>query len=274
MRVIGVLREDRRAIRCSSRQGGGCGARGGHVVQFGQLAAVVEAVAAFEAVQHGRHPPGEVLRAPHAAQADFGVSIQQVRGAGAIPASDRARENAHVGGGQIEAFGAGGRHDMRGVSGQEKAAILHRFRDEAAHGRHSFLKDRALIQTEIRQRFRSAAATLPKCGHPAIRQIFTGPALQVDAAELRAAHAKQSETALMIGSRSARGTQAGLRRGCRATRKGRLFRNSRSAPAGMEGRQIPWKPSHPPIKSHAISCALAAMLKSDAWRLTLEIVDL
>ena len=62
--------------------------------------------------------------------------------------ADRVRENAHVGGGEVESFGAGRRHDVRGIAGQEQASVLHRLRDEAAHRGDALLNDRAFIQAE------------------------------------------------------------------------------------------------------------------------------
>ena len=61
------------------RERGGGGARRSHLIEFRQLPAIIEAVAALEAVQHGRHPPGEMLRAPDAAQADLGIAFEQFR---------------------------------------------------------------------------------------------------------------------------------------------------------------------------------------------------
>ena len=47
------------------------------VVQFRQLAPVVERVVAVGPVQHRRHPPGEPLRAPGARQRPFGIGIEE-----------------------------------------------------------------------------------------------------------------------------------------------------------------------------------------------------
>src|ERR1039458_6282357 len=60
------------------REGLGCCSRTGHVVQFGELAAVVEGLLIREAVEHGSHPPREPLHFPDAAQADLRISIEQV----------------------------------------------------------------------------------------------------------------------------------------------------------------------------------------------------
>src|SRR5260370_41012138 len=67
------------------------------MLEFRQLAQVVESVARFRAMQHVGHPPGKVLCAPRAAEADFGVSFQQLRNAGAIKpaiACERMRTSA------------------------------------------------------------------------------------------------------------------------------------------------------------------------------------
>jgi hypothetical protein len=42
-------------------------ARAGDVVQFGELAALIEGIVVFEAVQHGSHPPRKALHFPDAA---------------------------------------------------------------------------------------------------------------------------------------------------------------------------------------------------------------
>src|SRR5215218_7503734 len=42
--------------------------RAGHQVELRELAAVVEFARLLEAVEHGGHPPGEVLRPPHPPQ--------------------------------------------------------------------------------------------------------------------------------------------------------------------------------------------------------------
>src|SRR5258705_10122725 len=54
-------------------------ARTGDVVEFGDLAALVERVVARKAVQHGSHPPGKSLHFPNAAQADLRVTFEQLR---------------------------------------------------------------------------------------------------------------------------------------------------------------------------------------------------
>ena len=45
-----------------------------------------------------------------------------------------ARQHAHIGDREVHALGAGRRHDMRGIAGEEQPAILHRLDGEAAHG--------------------------------------------------------------------------------------------------------------------------------------------
>src|SRR5690349_16227342 len=54
------------------------GARAGDVAELGELEAMVERVVAGCAVQHGRHPPGEMFDAPDAPEAGGGVRLQQV----------------------------------------------------------------------------------------------------------------------------------------------------------------------------------------------------
>src|SRR5580658_1262569 len=87
---------------------------------------------------------------------------------------------------------------MRGVSGQEKASMLHRLRDEAAHGRHAFLKDRTLVQAEPFAGLEPPLQLFPDAAVRPCGQVFVGPALQVNAAELRRAHAQQGEASFVV----------------------------------------------------------------------------
>ena len=85
-----------------------------------------------EAVQHRGHPPGEPLRPPDPAQRGRRVGVEQVGGVRAVEGADGPGEHVDVGGGEVQPLGAGRRHRMRGVAGQEQPAVLHRLADEAA----------------------------------------------------------------------------------------------------------------------------------------------
>jgi len=60
------------------RESLGCGSRTGHVIQFGKLAAMVEGILIWKAMQHGSHPPREPLHFPDAPQAHFRIGVEQV----------------------------------------------------------------------------------------------------------------------------------------------------------------------------------------------------
>src|SRR5271170_5277393 len=100
-------------------------------------------------MEHGGHPPGEALHLPYAAEAGLGVGVEQVAAAGGVEVRKGAGEDAHVGDSEIESFGTGGRHDVRGVSGEEELAVLHRFDYETSHASDAFLEHRAFLQLPI-----------------------------------------------------------------------------------------------------------------------------
>src|SRR5271169_1837148 len=100
-------------------------------------------------MEHGRHPPGEALYLPYAAEAGLGVGVEQVAASGGVEVRESAGEDAHVGDGEVESLGTGGRHDVRGVTGEEELAVLHRFDYEASHASDAFLEHRAFLQLPI-----------------------------------------------------------------------------------------------------------------------------
>ena len=83
-------------------------------------------------MQHRGHPPGKALGLPDAPQADCRVAFEQLHAAFAVDLEQDAVQRADVAGGQVEALGAGRRDDVRGITEQKQAAVLHRFDDEAA----------------------------------------------------------------------------------------------------------------------------------------------
>src|SRR5918995_3042230 len=109
---------------------------------------MLKLVAAVEAVQHGRHPPGEALCQPDAAHAGFGVPIEQVVVAGRVEAGECSGEDADVGDGEVHPLGSGRGDDMCGIPGEKEPTVLHWIYDEAAHRRDAsaFLADRSLLE--------------------------------------------------------------------------------------------------------------------------------
>ena len=60
-----------------------------------------------------------------------------------VPHGHLPQEDRDVGDRQVHALGAGGRHDVRGVAGEEQPAEAHRLGDEAAQRRDALLDRRA-----------------------------------------------------------------------------------------------------------------------------------
>ena len=77
--------------------GGSTGA--GDVIQLRQLASVVEGIVVVEAVEERRHPPGEALDLPDAAQAGLRISVKEVAATGGIEIGEGTGKNADVGDG-------------------------------------------------------------------------------------------------------------------------------------------------------------------------------
>ena len=87
-------------------------------------------------------PPREALGPPDAAQAALGVGVEAGVAAFAVVLDERAARELHVGGRQVQALGAGRRHDVARIAGQEQPAEAHRFGDEAAQRRDALLDRR------------------------------------------------------------------------------------------------------------------------------------
>ena len=105
----------------------------------------------------------------------------------------------HVAGGEVESLGAGRRHDVRGVAGQEHAAEPHRLGDETAQRRDALfdrrpgdeLVDRLLVQPSLQ--------FVPE---PVVRplvDVIVERALHVIAAAVRRAHGAERKSARMVG---------------------------------------------------------------------------
>ena len=70
-------------------------------------------------MQQRRHPPGEALRLPNPPETSLRITLQRRGRAGAVEHLDGARQHANVGEREIHPLGAGRRHDVGGVTGQE-----------------------------------------------------------------------------------------------------------------------------------------------------------
>src|SRR5215211_847171 len=179
------------------RQRGRRRRRRGDVRELRELQLHVERVAALEPVQHRGHPPREVLRAPDAAQDLRRVPRERRVVAAFVPGGERVGQDADVGHREVEPLRAGRRHDVSGVAGEEQAAELHRFDDEAPHSRHALLDDRAAIERPARE-LEPALELVPD---PLVRplvDLFVGPALEVQPGQRGRAHAVQREPTLVV----------------------------------------------------------------------------
>ena len=86
---------------------------------------------------------------------------------------------------------------MRGVPGEEKPAVLHRLGDEAAHAGDALLEHRPLgerpaVDPEPRLQLAPDAVVGP------LGDVLVGPALDIEARELRRAEAEEREAALVV----------------------------------------------------------------------------
>ena len=131
---LGVIGEEGKA-GVVLRQPGRAGLRRGDPAQLGELELLVERVAGR--VQHRGHPPREVRAPPHPPQGVVGVGVHQRRRPVDQPRGERAGEQRDVGDREVQPLGAGGRHDVRGVAGQEEPAVPHRGGHERPHRQHA-----------------------------------------------------------------------------------------------------------------------------------------
>ncbi len=139
-----------------------------------------------------------MLRAPHAFQTGRRIRVQQIRAVLPVTRGERFCEHTYIGDGEVHAFGAGRRHDVRGVAGKEQASVLHRLGDETAHRRDALLRDPAdarrpaVFAGEARLQLGPDAVVGP------LRDVFVGTALQIKTRHLRRTHAEERETAFVI----------------------------------------------------------------------------
>src|SRR5215207_2775313 len=171
--------------------------RRGDVGELRELELRVEGVASLEPVEHRRHPPGEMLRAPDAAQHLRRVARQAGVVALLEPGGERVGQDPHVGDREIESLRAGRWDDVGGVPGEEEAPELHGLDDEAPHPRDALLDDLAAVQRPALER----EAPLELVPDPLVRplvEVLVGPALEVQPREHRRAHAVQREPAIVV----------------------------------------------------------------------------
>ena len=191
-----------------------------------------------EAVQHRGHPPGEVLHPPDPAQARAPSS----RRAGsvppvAVPGRQRRGEHAHVGDREVQPLGAGGRHDVGGVAGEEQPAVAASARPRScACGVMPFSRIGPSVEAPAVAGGQPASAAPPRSGRPARRsRSSSGRHLEVEPGDRRASACCAGRTRARGTRRSARRTTAAPAPGCPARRTGSRARRSVSTPAGIAG---------------------------------------
>ena len=113
--------------------------------------------------------------------------------------AERLGQYADVGDGEVHALGAGGRHDVRGVAGQEQPAVAHRLGHEAAHAGHALLEHRALVEREARRPAAGGCPARPRSARrTSRRRRSSGRHLQVQPGDLGAAHASSSAKPFVV----------------------------------------------------------------------------
>src|SRR5215813_1406208 len=88
---------------------------------------------------------------------------------------------------------------MRGIAGQIEPPILHRLHHKASHTCNAFLQDCAFRQLPAVARSQASAKLTPDLLVAPAADVFIWIALQVEAADLRRAHAQQREAVFVMG---------------------------------------------------------------------------
>ncbi len=141
---------------------------------------------------------------------------------------------------------------------REQPAVLHRLDHEAAHRRDAFLQHLALC--ELARAAEPLVQLVPDARVRPVLDLLVVVALQIEPRQIGRAHGVERKAAVGVGIDQ---LVVGRRRSpteCRASRTGSRARSVDSTPSGMLGRQMPWKPSQPAMKSQSISCALPSWL--------------
>lgn len=149
-------------------------------------------------MEHLRHPPREVLSAPHPPQARIGVAVETGRLAGAKQVDERLGEHPNVVESEVQAFRSGRRHDVRSVARQEEPPVAHRLADVAAHAGHALLQDRPFVKRPPGET-ESELELLPDALVRPPGEILVGSTLEVQTTPLRRAEAEQGEASVVVG---------------------------------------------------------------------------
>ena len=150
-------------------------------------------------MQHRRHEPGETLALPDPAQACGAVAIEAILLVASIFGVERAGQHHDIGDRQVQALGAGGRHDVGRVAGDEQAAVLHRFTHERAQRDDAFLEDPALCQLPAIIGVEARVQFVPDAPVRPCRDIVGWIALDIHALHVRRPCAEQGEAFSLVG---------------------------------------------------------------------------
>ena len=105
----------------------------------------------------------------------------------------------HVAGGEVEALGAGRRHDMRGVAGQEHPPEPHRLGDEAAQRRDALFDRGPGDEMVDRLRIQPPLQFVPESVVRPLIDVIVEAALHVIAAAVHRAHGAKRKSPRVIG---------------------------------------------------------------------------
>ena len=155
--------------------------------------------ASLRRVEHRRHPPREVLGTPDPPKAGRRVRIEVARSSrSGTTRRARQRERCTSCRRQVETLRSRRRHDVGRVAGEVETAVLHRLDHEAPHAGHALLEDRALrrASSPSSPSLICSSSQIRSSGHSSTSS--SGPALDVEAAELVRAQAQQREPALVV----------------------------------------------------------------------------
>src|SRR5438876_4992554 len=143
-------------------------------------------------MEHGRHPPGEVLGTPDPAQAAGGIRIQQLLATAPVPLDERLREQTHVRNREVEPFRSSRRHDVARVAREKEPAVLERLDDEAPHPRDALLEDGPLGELPVPNTQPRLQLDPDSLVRPLV-EILVRCALQIEAAQFWRTQAEERE---------------------------------------------------------------------------------
>ena len=86
------------------------------------------------------HVPRKTLGRPNAFHAAFRIAVDAGAAVVAVEIGEGVGQTLHITRGQIQTFGAGGRHNMGGVARQKQAVVTHRLTDKTAQRRNAFFQ--------------------------------------------------------------------------------------------------------------------------------------